>query len=117
MKPRPQPCPMCGEGLDTPMQIEVCGPCYQELRSSGAVAIQSTAEFAAVGRPRAQDPAQTRQGRARARTGELEVVCTWCGKSRKEVKKLLASGDAHICNECVALCADVLEAELGADWR
>ena len=117
MKPHPPHCPMCGDGLDTPMKIEVCGPCYQELRASGGVALQSTSEFAPI-RPTAR-PGRTRQGYTRHRTGEteVEVACTWCGKVRREVKKLLASGDAHICNECVALCADVLEAELGTDWR
>jgi hypothetical protein len=106
---------MCGERLDKPMRIDVCGPCYQELRTSGAVALQSTAEFPPVRPPRA-DQAGTHPPR-RHRTGDIEVTCTWCGKARSEVKKLLASGDAHICNECVALCADVLEAELGTDWR
>jgi ClpX C4-type zinc finger len=120
MNPPPRPCPMCGERLDTPMRIDVCGPCYQELRSSGAVALQSTAEFAPVRPAQPDDVADTPPPRGRRRTGEVEVevtCCTWCGKERSEVKKLLASGDAHICNECVALCADVLEAELGADWR
>ena len=115
MKPKPRPCPMCGERLDTAMQVDVCGPCFQELRTSGAVALQSTAEFAPV-RRLAADPAP-REGRTRARTSETEVSCTWCGKLRGEVKKLLASGEARICNECVALCADVLEAELGDEWR
>jgi hypothetical protein len=117
MKPDPRPCPLCGERFDTPMQVDVCGTCYQELRSSGAVALQSTGEFAPITPARAAELLRARQARTRARTGEPEVLCTWCGKARKDVKKLLASGDAHICNECVALCADVLEAELGDDWR
>jgi ClpX C4-type zinc finger len=113
MSKAPRPCPMCGERLETPMQIEVCGPCYQDMRSTGAVALQSTAEFAPVRPPPEPDPPGRRR---RARTAE-EVACTWCGKPRSEVKKLLASNDAHICNECIALCADVLESELGSDWR
>ena len=117
MKPRPRPCPMCGERLDTPIQVDVCGPCYQELRTSGAVALHATAEFAPVSAERAADLAAAREARARARTSESEVACTWCGKLHGEVKKLLASGEARICNECVALCADVLEAELGDEWR
>ena len=116
MKPRDRPCAMCGEELDNPMQVDICGHCYQDLRSSGAIPLMSTAEFAPIRPERADDLLRARRAR-RARTGEVEVACTWCGKSRKEVKKLLASGDARICNECVALCADVLEAELGADWR
>ncbi|HWM87887.1 MAG TPA: ClpX C4-type zinc finger protein [Kofleriaceae bacterium] len=111
------PCPMCSERLDSPMQVAVCGSCYQELRSGGSVPLLSTAEFAPITPERAAELVKSRQVRARARTGDAEVACTWCGKLRSEVKKLLASGDAHICNECVALCADVLESELGADWR
>jgi hypothetical protein len=117
MKPEPRSCPMCGEQLDRPMQIDVCGPCFQELRSSEQVPLQSTAEFAPITPERAAALLHARHARARGRTSDPELVCTWCGKPRKEVKKLLASGDAHICNECVALCADVLQAELGDDWR
>ena len=116
MKPRDRPCAMCGEELDSPMQVDVCGLCYQDLRSSGAVPLLSTAEFAPIRPERPDDLVAARRAR-RARLGEVEVGCTWCGKPRKEVKKLLASGEARICNECVALCADVLEAELGSDWR
>lgn len=118
MKQQARSCPMCGEGLDTPMQIELCGPCYQDLSSSSGVNLHSTAEFAPI-RPTGSPAQRSGPGRTRSRgvEAEGEVACTWCGKTRKEVKKLLASGEARICNECVALCADVLEAELGADWR
>jgi len=44
-------------------------------------------------------------------------VCSWCGKLEREVKKLLGRGNAALCNECVALACDVMEAELGGDWR
>jgi len=104
---------MCGDELESPMQVDICGQCYQELRSSGAVPLLSTAEFAPFRATKAEERLKAR----RARTGDPEVAGTWCGKPRKEVKKLLASGDARICNECVALCADVLEAELGDGWR
>ena len=43
--------------------------------------------------------------------------CTWCSKPGAEVKKLLGNGAVSICNECVALCADVMQAELGDGWR
>jgi hypothetical protein len=45
------------------------------------------------------------------------VRCTWCGKAESEVRKLLSGGSANICDGCVALCADVLDAELGPDWK
>jgi len=43
--------------------------------------------------------------------------CTWCGKGADEVKKLLSNGAVLICNQCVAFCAEVMEAEVGPDWR
>lgn len=35
--------------------------------------------------------------------------CSFCGKAKNEVKQLIAADDANICNECVALCADLIE--------
>ena len=43
-------------------------------------------------------------------------MCAWCGKPQDKVKKLLTSATVAICNECVALCAEILTAELGDDW-
>lgn len=36
--------------------------------------------------------------------------CSFCGKSEKEAKKLIASpgGDAYICDECVSICKDIM---------
>jgi ATP-dependent Clp protease ATP-binding subunit ClpX len=34
--------------------------------------------------------------------------CSFCGKPRDEVKKLIAAPKAYICNECVDLCVTVL---------
>jgi hypothetical protein len=45
-----------------------------------------------------------------------EKTCCWCSKSSADVKKLLSQGGYHICNECVALCADILRMELGDDF-
>ncbi len=36
--------------------------------------------------------------------------CSFCGKSQKEVGKLIAGpGGVYICNECVKLCNDIIE--------
>jgi hypothetical protein len=35
--------------------------------------------------------------------------CNFCSKSQKEVKHLVAGPEAHICNECINLCVDVLD--------
>ena len=37
------------------------------------------------------------------------LVCSFCGKSHKAVKKLIAGPQVYICNECVALCNEILE--------
>ena len=40
--------------------------------------------------------------------------CSFCGRSRLEVRTLVAGAEAHICNECIAECMDrVREAEAG----
>ena len=39
---------------------------------------------------------------------QLGLVCSFCGKSHKAVKKLIAGPQEYICNECVALCNDIL---------
>ena len=44
-------------------------------------------------------------------------VCSWCGKLEGEVKKLLGRSGTALCNECVALACDIMEAELGDGWR
>ena len=43
--------------------------------------------------------------------GEL-VKCSFCGKSQKQVKKLIAGPGVYICDECIELCNDILEEEL-----
>ena len=40
--------------------------------------------------------------------------CSFCGKSQKDAKKLIASpnGDAYICDDCVRVCADIIHEEM-----
>ena len=44
---------------------------------------------------------------------ELVVGCSFCGKSQKQVKKLVAGPGVYICDECVGLCNTILEVEGG----
>ncbi|HET9870322.1 MAG TPA: ATP-dependent Clp protease ATP-binding subunit ClpX [bacterium] len=37
--------------------------------------------------------------------------CSFCGKTQEEVKKLVAGPTVYICNECIALCNDILKEE------
>jgi hypothetical protein len=107
-------CPVCGGPLHDEKRIEVCGGCARSVATTGAISVTTTAEFAAV--TPSQAAAILEGGMPRART-DVGAACTWCGKPQGEVKKLLSGGGVHICNECVALCADILYAELGDDWR
>jgi ATP-dependent Clp protease ATP-binding subunit ClpX len=40
------------------------------------------------------------------------LYCSFCGKSQHEVQKLIAGPTVFICNECVELCADIVEEDL-----
>ena len=89
----------------------VCSSCHRRsLVTGGGVAVNATGEFR-VASPEAIETSAT--------TGELPNtagVCAWCGKLEAQVKKLLGRGNVAMCDECVSLCCDILDAELG-DWR
>ena len=38
--------------------------------------------------------------------------CSFCGKTRAEVRKLVAGPNVYICNECVSLCREIIEEDL-----
>ena len=40
------------------------------------------------------------------------LTCSFCGKSQREVKKLIAGPTVYICDECVSLCNDIIDEEL-----
>ncbi|OQX67458.1 MAG: ATP-dependent protease ATP-binding subunit ClpX [Sorangiineae bacterium NIC37A_2] len=40
------------------------------------------------------------------------LSCSFCGKSQKEVKKLIAGPTVYICDECIALCNDIIAEEV-----
>src|SRR3990170_940714 len=46
---------------------------------------------------------------------EGEIRCSFCGKSRTEVKRLIAGPSIYICNECVNLCNDIIAEEWEED--
>jgi ATP-dependent Clp protease ATP-binding subunit ClpX len=47
-----------------------------------------------------------------ARSSNL-TMCSFCGKGHSDVKKLIAGPGVYICNECIDVCASILEKELG----
>jgi len=40
------------------------------------------------------------------------LKCSFCGKSQKQVKKLIAGPGIYICDECVELCNEIIDEEL-----
>jgi ATP-dependent Clp protease ATP-binding subunit ClpX len=42
------------------------------------------------------------------------LKCSFCGKSQKQVKKLIAGPGVYICDECIDLCNEIIEEELSA---
>jgi ATP-dependent Clp protease ATP-binding subunit ClpX len=42
---------------------------------------------------------------------EKKLECSFCGKGQHEVKRLIAGPSAHICDDCVDLCAGILKQE------
>ncbi|MEU6408602.1 ClpX C4-type zinc finger protein [Microbispora sp. NPDC046933] len=42
---------------------------------------------------------------------EQDIRCSFCGKPKSAVGKMIAGAGVHICNECVGLCSAILEAE------
>jgi len=47
---------------------------------------------------------------------EDKIRCSFCGRSQDQVRKLISGGgDIYICDECVQLCSEILDEELGPD--
>ena len=44
--------------------------------------------------------------------GHGNLQCSFCGKSQKEVKKLIAGPTVYICDECIGLCNDIIAEEV-----
>jgi ATP-dependent Clp protease ATP-binding subunit ClpX len=45
------------------------------------------------------------------KTREKDLTCSFCGKSQKDVRKLIAGPSVYICDECVELCNDIITEE------
>jgi ATP-dependent Clp protease ATP-binding subunit ClpX len=48
---------------------------------------------------------------SKEKTGYGSLACSFCGKSQKEVKKLIAGPGVYICDECIDLCNDIIVEE------
>ena len=43
-----------------------------------------------------------------------QLLCSFCGKSQRQVKKLIAGPGVYICDECIDLCNEIIDEELSA---
>ena len=86
-------CPLRAECLDSPAQGDVCARQRQ---------VPSIVE---------PDPKETDRVARIGDGGDL-LKCSFCGKSQKQVKKLIAGPGVYICDECIDLCNEIIEEEL-----
>jgi len=49
------------------------------------------------------------------RDDDANLSCSFCGKSQREVKKLIAGPTVYICDECIELCNDIIAEEYGRE--
>src|SRR5277367_6621865 len=49
---------------------------------------------------------------ARTNEGNEQLLCSFCGKSQRQVKKLIAGPGVYICDECIDLCNEIIDEEL-----
>lgn len=94
----------------------VCRPCHKAL--GGGLDVNATGEFRVP--TEAEIDAHVAESTAEAgtqRPPQTTNVCSWCGKLEKQVRKLLGRGGVALCDECVSLASDIMEAEIGPNWR
>lgn len=105
-------CPICTQALEGGELLMVCASCHKTLGSAG-LDVNATGEF------RVPTPEMI-EAAAAAEPGERPAAadaCAWCGKHERDVRKLLGRAGTALCNECVSLACDIMEAELGTGWR
>lgn len=90
----------------------VCSLCHKSL--GGGLAVNATGEFRVPTSAELMDHVDDSPNIVRPNTVN---VCSWCGKLEAQVKKLLGRGGVALCDECVSLASDIMEAELGEHWR
>ncbi len=44
-----------------------------------------------------------------------QLKCSFCGKTQEQVRKLVAGPGVYICDECIELCTEIVEEELGSE--
>ena len=52
---------------------------------------------------------------ARPTDSNEQLLCSFCGKSQRQVKKLIAGPGVYICDECIDLCNEIIAHHSGKD--
>ena len=107
-------CPICTLALERGELLMVCGACHDTLGGARrALNVGATGEFRV---PTAEMVAAMAEAPPGERPHAIDT-CSWCTKAEQDVRKLLGRGGTALCNECVALACDIMDAELGSSWR
>ena len=61
---------------------------------------------------RSGDLARLSRPMARPTDSNEQLLCSFCGKSQRQVKKLIAGPGVYICDECIDLCNEIIDEEL-----
>ncbi|HWP33178.1 MAG TPA: ATP-dependent Clp protease ATP-binding subunit ClpX, partial [Solirubrobacterales bacterium] len=67
-----------------------------------------------MGREPVGNPLPRKEGipLARPTDSNEQLLCSFCGKSQRQVKKLIAGPGVYICDECIDLCNEIIDEEL-----
>ncbi len=109
-------CPLCAQALEGGELVMVCTACHKAL--GGGLSVGATGEFRVPTPELIAAAHQAHKGHeSEGESPHATNVCSWCGKLERQVKKLLGRNGLALCDECVSLCCDILDAELGDTWR
>ena len=89
--------------------LEKLGLRRKTTRAAILQALQGFRPYAAGGRHSVAKPGLVRAPEE-AVANEF-LLCSFCGKAQSDVEKLIAGPGVYICNECVALCEEIIEEE------
>lgn len=105
-------CPICTQALEGGELLMVCAACHKNL-GGATLDVGATGEFRVPSPELIAAAAASEPGEKPRATNQ----CSWCGKAEADVKKLLGRSGTALCNECVSLACDIMDAELGTGWR
>ena len=57
-------------------------------------------------------PVSKTEGTSKVPKKRAEVRCSFCGKLREDVSKIIAGPNVNICNECIEICNEILADDL-----